>query len=583
MMKHTKSYIKGHPRPSFVRDSFQLLDGRWSFKFDDDQVGEKKHWEKGLTETVPILVPYVYQSEQSGIKDTKQHEVVWYETRFDAKLSETTMLHFDGSDYLTKVWLNGTFLGVNEGGYHRFSFDVSNSIKEKNNLMVVRVEDTFDTRQPRGKQRWKHENFGCWYVETTGIWKSVWLEYMKEFYLVQADVKPDLDSMSVHIDYTVNGVQKGMILKISVTQDEEKIATVYQEVFKVNNALSFSIKTDDDQFKIKTWNEKNPNLYDIQYELLIDNRLTDVVKSYFAVRKWEAIKQGIYLNDEPVYLKMLLDQGYWMEGGLTPLNEEAFIHDIELTKQMGFNGIRKHQKIEDERFYYYCDLLGVYVWLEMPSSYEFDSLMMKRTTEEWMKILAQYQHYPSIMTYVLMNESWGVHHIKSNQTEQQFTVGLYELTKAFDPTRFVISNDGWEHTKSDLVTIHNYASTGEELQKIYSRMEDILNNKFVQGSNVRSLYADGYVYNGEPILISEYGGIAFKGTEGWGYGEKVDSMDDFLTRLNGLTKSIHSMPMVSGYCLTQTTDVEQETNGLLDAKHQPKMDVNDIQEINKKR
>ena len=142
---------------------------------------------------------------------------------------------------------------------------------------------------------------------------------------------------------------------------------------------------------------------------------------------------------------------------------------------------------------------------------------------------------------------------------------------------------GYEHTKSDLVTIHNYASSGEELQKIYSHMEDILSNQYVQGNNVRSLYADGYIYNGEPILISEYGGIAFKGTEGWGYGEKVDSMDDFLTRLNGLTKSIHSMPMVSGYCLTQTTDVEQETNGLLDAKHQPKMDVNDIQEINKKR
>jgi beta-galactosidase/beta-glucuronidase len=582
-MKHTKSYIKGYPRPSFVRNDFQILDGKWAFKFDDQRIGDKDRWYLGLSQNTEIIVPYAYQTELSGIKDTKQHEVVWYERVFDTNEKPITILHFDGSDYITKVWLNGIYLGSNEGGYHRFSFDVSSQIKNKDNKLIVRVEDTFDTKQPRGKQRWKTENFGCWYVETTGIWKSVWLEQLNDVYLVNSEINTDFDRLTLSINYNVNKILKNMKLKIFVTYDDSLIASVTQDILKTNQNISFSIKTDDDQFKIKAWSPKDPNLYDIVYELYKDDQLIDIVKSYFAVRKWEAIGQGIYLNDQPVYLKMLLDQGYWPQSGLTAIDEDAFIHDINLTKEMGFNGIRKHQKIEDERFYYYCDIIGIFVWLEMPSAYEFDNQMISKVTSQWIKIIAQYRHYPSIMTYVLMNESWGVHHIKNNIEEQQFTLGLYEITKALDRTRFVISNDGWEHTKSDLITIHDYTSSGEELEDIYTHMNDILSNEYVNRNKVRSLFAKGFKYQGEPILISEYGGIALNNTDGWGYGDKVDSIESYLDRLSKLTYVIQSMPMVSGYCLTQTSDVEQETNGVLDHDHQPKTDVENIRKINGKR
>lgn len=582
-MKHTKSYIKGYPRPSFVRNDFQILDGKWAFKFDDQRIGDKDKWYLGLSQNTEIIVPYAYQTELSGIKDTKQHEVVWYERVFDTNEKPITILHFDGSDYITKVWLNGIYLGSNEGGYHRFSFDVSSQIKNKDNKLIVRVEDTFDTKQPRGKQRWKTENFGCWYVETTGIWKSVWLEQLNDVYLVNSEINTDFDRLTLSINYNVNKILKNMKLKIFVTYDDYLIASVTQDILKTNQNISFSIKTDDDQFKIKAWSPKDPNLYDIVYELYKDDQLIDIVKSYCAVRKWEAIGQGIYLNDQPVYLKMLLDQGYWPQSGLTAIDEDAFIHDINLTKEMGFNGIRKHQKIEDERFYYYCDIIGIFVWLEMPSAYEFDNQMISKVTSQWFKIIAQYRHYPSIMTYVLMNESWGVHHIKNNIEEQQFTLGLYEITKALDRTRFVISNDGWEHTKSDLITIHDYTSSGEELEDIYTHMNDILSNEYVNRNKVRSLFAKGFKYQGEPILISEYGGIALNNTDGWGYGDKVDSIESYLDRLSKLTYVIQSMPMVSGYCLTQTSDVEQETNGVLDHDHQPKTDVENIRKINGKR
>lgn len=583
MIKHTKSYIQGHPRPTFVRDQFQLLDGTWAFKFDDARAGEKEQWFLGLEQTIPILVPYAYQTKLSGIGETKQHEVVWYEVQFDAAYSEVIMLHFDGSDYLTKVWLNGIYLGVNEGGYHRFSFEISQSIKQKNNRLVVRAEDTFDTRQPRGKQRWKSENFGCWYVETTGIWRSVWLEFMHETHLENANIESNLDQQSIRISSTVNRIEEGLKLKIIIMQNEVMIGSVTQEIFKITQQLVFSFKTEDDQFKIKTWTSDHPHLYDVVYELYIYDQLVDVVKSYFAVRKWETIGQGIYLNSEPVYLKMLLDQGYWNDGGLTPSDELSWIHDIESTKKMGYNGIRKHQKIEDERFYYYCDILGVYVWLEMPSAYEFDSVMMRRITNQWIQIVEQYKQYPSIMTYVLMNESWGVQSIKHCKEQQEFTVGLYWLTKALDSTRFVISNDGWEHTKSDLVTIHDYTETKEEFEKTYRHVKDILYNQYFIGNKVKYVFANGYQYQGEPVLISEYGGIALKGADGWGYGEKVDSIEDYLTRLCGLTDAIKAIPKVSGYCLTQTTDVEQETNGVLDHTHQPKTNLKNILEINEKR
>lgn len=265
---------------------------------------------------------------------------------------------------------------------------------------------------------------------------------------------------------------------------------------------------------------------------------------------------------------------------MTPTLDELK-EDVGLTKQMGFNGIRKHQKIEDERFYFLCDVYGLYVFLEMPSTYEFNQQFMNRFTTQWLSILDQYYNYTSIICHVLFNESWGIHHVSSHPEEQAFSVSMYHLTKAKDPTRFVISNDGWEHTKSDLITIHNYYETGSELYQLYQNIEERLNDIYTNNLNVRKLFSRGFSYEGQPILISEYGGISFSNDEGWGYGNKVNSKNAFQDRLKGLTDAIFEIKNVSGYCLTQTTDVYQETNGVLTFDRKPKLEIEAYKKINR--
>jgi hypothetical protein len=246
---------------------------------------------------------------------------------------------------------------------------------------------------------------------------------------------------------------------------------------------------------------------------------------------------------------------------------------------MGYNGIRKHQKIEDERFYYYADILGIIVWLEMPSAYEFSPKLVCRMSIEWPKILHQHLHYCSIMTYVLFNESWGIPHVKTQRDEQQWTLSMYYLTKTLDPSRFVISNDGWEHTQSDLITIHNYVEDGQDLYAMYHKTHDVFNDH-THKTKVRSVFANGFTDQGQPIIFSEYGGVAFQKDSGWGYGAKVLSKEAFKTRLLGLTKAIKNIPDIQGYCLTQTTDVEQETNGVLTPNRKYKLSKEDMLDIN---
>ena len=255
--------------------------------------------------------------------------------------------------------------------------------------------------------------------------------------------------------------------------------------------------------------------------------------------------------------------------------------DVELIKQAGFNGVRIHQKIEDERFYYYCDMLGLYFWLEMPAFYDFISASAEAATREWAEIVNQYKGYLSLMAYVPVNESWGVLQTSENEKMQAFTAGLYYLTKSLDPTRLVISNDGWEHTISDVATLHNYAQTGKEIKLAYSDMQGFMNGKMPLDLHTRSPYADGFSYGGQPVIISEYGGVAYAGDQsGWGYGESAVSEDGYVNRVRDLTAAIVGLKDCQGYCYTQFTDVMQEQNGLFRIDRSPKISIDKMREIN---
>jgi beta-galactosidase/beta-glucuronidase len=310
-----------------------------------------------------------------------------------------------------------------------------------------------------------------------------------------------------------------------------------------------------------------------------DGQPIDTVYSYFGMRSIRIVGDQILLNHTPLYQRLLLDQGYWSETHLTPPSEEALLEDIDKTLALGFNGVRKHQKLEDPRYLYWCDRKGLLVWSEMPSTYEFGDDAVERFTNEWMAIVRQYYNHPSIITWVPFNESWGISEIFTDRMQQQFTESIYHLTKAFDQMRPVIVNDGWEHTVSDIITLHDYEELGAMLEERYRDKDALLGNAFAHNKH-RYPFAQGYGYRGQPVIISEYGGIAFTSEEGWGYGNQVRSEEEFLKRYEGITQAIKSLPYVCGFCYTQITDVQQEVNGLLTIERKPKVNMDSIRSIN---
>lgn len=578
--------INNYPRPQFVRDSWLNLNGKWNFVFDDENIGEKKQFFNSFPNSSEILVPFTYETKMSGINDETVHQNIWYsnDININVEKDKNIFLHFEGSDFITKLWINGKYVGSNVGGYHRFSFDITSFIVDGMNNFTIKVEDSLSKNQPRGKQRYKKDSFKCWYIQTTGIWKTIWIESVPKNYIVSAKNTPNYDYKNIEIELETN-ISKDDInnfeIETEILFDNKTIKVQRQiiedKIFKYN----LDICTQDE---INYWSPESPNLYDINYKLYYNGNLIDEVSSYFGVRKISIENSKILLNNEEIYLKMILDQGYWADSHLTPPTEEAIIKDIEIVKKYGYNGIRKHQKIEDERFLYYCDINGILVWSEMANCYEFNDKSIEYITDEWIKVVKQNYNHPSIITWVPINESWGIREVSENIQEQDFANSLYYITKAIDKTRPVISNDGWEHTISDIITIHDYKQDADLLYNEYNDKElAVLNNQKAYNT-IHKLFSGDYKYNGQPIIMSEYGGIALSSDKGWGYGKQVIDENEYLDRFAKLTKVIKNTKYICGYCYTQLTDVQQEINGLVDENRNDKFStevINAINSINK--
>ncbi|WP_337018318.1 glycoside hydrolase family 2 protein [Oceanobacillus massiliensis] len=573
-----------YPRPQFQRTSWKNLNGTWKFAFDDENIGEKEQWTNKPGFTTDIQVPFTYETTASGIGEEAFHPYVWYQRTFEipeAEIGKRTILRFQASDYSTKVWVNGKYIGNHIGGNASFSFDITDAIDyKKKNELVVKAEDSMSCYQPRGKQRWRDENFGCWYVQTTGIWQTVWLEFLNEASIDNVKITPDFDAHSVQFDYALSGsFSKDLTLETTISFSGETVKQFSITPDRSNVSFGVDIHSDLHEWKVMHWTPQHPNLYDVTFKLYENGRLLDEVDSYFGMRKI-SIKDGqVLLNNEPFYQKLLLDQGYWSETMLTPPSDDAMLEDIEKTIEMGFNGVRKHQKLEDERFLYWCDRKGLLVWSEMAATYEFSDEAIENFTKEWLNIVQQHYNHPSIITWVPFNESWGVPNISSNKKQQAFTESIYYLTKSIDSQRPVIVNDGWEHTVSDIIALHDYEELGELFLERYKDKDSIINNELPH-NNKRYAFANGYEYKGQPIMITEYGGIAFNDESGWGYGNQVNTEAEFLNRYRSITDAIKSIPYITGYCYTQITDVQQEVNGLLKEDRTPKIELGKIKEIN---
>lgn len=575
-MKHTKCYIPQYPRPQLVRNDWKNLNGEWAFAF-----GEETTESEALKGALPrkIKVPFTYETKLSGIGDQTPHKTVWYARKIEGKKGKRAILHFDGADYDATVYINGRKAGEHRGAYTRFSFDVTEYLTQKENILCVRCDDDNLPVQVRGKQRWEKENFGCWYVQTTGIYKTVWMEYVGETYLTTLKITPSLKDYSVRFDVSVNAPADDAEVRFEISFDGVSVQTVSVSAFDVENSACVRLDSGKLTYQAELWSDGHPALYDVDITVLKGGKITDRAGSYFGLREFRAEGGKLLLNNIPFYARLVLDQGYWPESGITPPSEEALMRDIELCKKMGFNGARKHQKVEDERYFYYADIMGFVVWCEMPSNHWTSDEASCEIAREWLSVVRQNYNYPSVVTWVIFNESWGVRNIYSNNAQSNLATGLYYLTKSIDTMRPVISNDGWVHTKSDILTLHHYEQNADKLYSFYDSKEKLTQGDTESGQFLP--YAKGYAYEGQPIVISEFGGTAYVRDEnsGWGYGCGVKDDEEYLDRFEKLVRAVKNLH-ISGYCYTQITDVEQEVNGLLKADRTPKIPLEKIAERN---
>jgi len=584
-----------YPRPQFRRSEWVNLNGEWQFAFDDADVGLDRGWHNASAANLGsaecpfkqrITVPFCYQSKLSGIGDPLPHDVVWYARTFAPcpiqREHQRLVLNFGAVDYWTTVWVNGIQVVQHEGGHTPFSADITHALLPEHNLVVVRAEDrSSDATIPRGKQRWKQgDTFrDIFYTCSTGIWQTVWMEPVDWRHIATTRITPDVDGGRVDIEVTVTGFQEGMSLRFSVAYEQEQMLQENVAPESACTAVVLQLAMNSEiNYECSLWSPEHPNLYELQIELLAsDSTVLDIVETYFGMRKIEARDGKVYLNGLPLLQRLVLDQGYFPDGLLTAPTDAALRRDIELAKEMGFDGARKHQKVEDPRWLYWADTLGFLVWGEMANAYEYSLDYVRRVTIEWQEVIRRDYNHPCIIVWVPINESSGGRRRASDPLQVEHLLAMYHLTRSLDATRLVVSNDGWEIVTSDLCTIHDYS---DDLS--LARRFQTLESGIAADPERPVVHYQGHSYRGEPILITEFGGITLvdNGASGWGYTRVPDS-ETFLEHYYNMIAALVNSEIVQGFCYTQLTDVEQELNGLLTHDRRSKVDVAKIREITK--
>ncbi len=438
-MKNISYYQTEYPRPQLWRPSYLLLNGVWSFAFGDDVTDEQMHC--GFSDKMNITVPFTYQTELSGIGREERHDVVWYSRQInidEQQLSGRVLLHLEGCDYQTFVWVNGIFVGGDFGGYHRKNFDCTSALHSGENNFTIKACDDYSVEKPRGKQSAKDANYGCWYTDTTEIYKTAWMEFVPSTYLKNVIIESDAEQGRVTLDCHIEGESNDTTVRAEVTYEGKSVAVGIGQTNGGRATLNIGL-TDDEP--IHLWQLSDPSLYEVKITIFMDGVALDNAQSYFGIRTIETKNGKIYLNNKELYQRLALDQGYWRESLLTPPSEQALIDDITYMADMGFNGVRKHQKVEDERYLYYADIMGFIVWAEMPSMYAFTEDSQKNFEREWLLSVEQQRNHPCVFAWVPFNESWGVEHILTDKAQQDFVNRIYYQTKAIDASR---PDQDWE-------------------------------------------------------------------------------------------------------------------------------------------
>jgi beta-galactosidase/beta-glucuronidase len=574
----------GYPRPQLQRAQWTSLDGPWRFRFDN----EKSFAHPRDIEQWPlsIIVPFPVESEASGIGDRGFHEACWYQRDFDvAADGGRILLHFGAVDYRARVWINGTHVGNHEGGHTPFTIDITDALDPSGHqlLTVYAEDDPHELTKPRGKQDWQLEPHSIWYPRTTGIWQPVWLERVSRTYIEKIRWTPFVEGFAINFEARVTGDRvDDLSIEVTLRHGDRLLARDHYHVIdrEVDRRIFLSDPGIDDFRNELLWSPENPQLFDVTIVLRRGDEVLDEIVSYTALRSVAVLRDRFMLNGRPYLLRLVLDQGYWPDTLLASPGDAALRKDVELAKAMGFNGVRKHQKIEDPRYLYWADKLGLLVWEEMPSAYRFTRTAIKRLVREWGDVIERDFSHPCIIVWVPFNESWGVPELPTIGAQRHAVEALYHLTKTLDPTRPVIGNDGWESSATDIIGIHDYDANTEHLRQRYGaevNTQQLFDRRRPGG---RVLTLDGYPHLGQPIVLTEFGGIAFDkcpqaGAKTWGY-SLAAAEEEFAAKFYNLLDVVTNTALFSGYCYTQFADTFQEANGLLCADRTPKIPLAQI-------
>jgi beta-galactosidase/beta-glucuronidase len=564
-----------HPRPLLRRDAWTSLNGTWAFALDPEA-----RWRTPADVSFDgeIVVPFAPETPASGVADTDLYRACWYRRTFGAparSAGERLWLRFGGVDHRATVWVNGARVAEHEGGYTPFGADITDVLagEGEQELVVRAYDDPLDLEKPRGKQGWHREPHIVWYPRTTGIWQTVWLELLPGAHVAAVRWRPDVPAWGIEVEAQVEGPPRDDLrLEVALRAGDQLLvddawAVRDGEVRRRVDLVDPGIRSERRKL---LWSPEQPNLIDAELRLVGPEGVLDVVRSYTALRSVRVDGERMLLNERPFELRLVLDQGYWPETGLTAPDVAAIERDVELIQALGFNGVRKHQKVEDPRFLRVADERGLLVWSEMPSAYRFTRRSAKRIAREWLEVVERDVSHPCIVAWVPFNESWGVPGLPLSAPQRDLVRALYHVTKALDPDRPVIGNDGWEVIAGDILGVHDYEKDPDRLRRRLTQPEeDLLGRERFYGHLV---LLDGDGRHGRPLLLTEFGGIAFTApseqAETWGY-DRVHSSEDFLRRYRELLSAVHASGL-AGFCYTQLADTYQEANGLLTPEREPK-------------